>query len=1068
MKKKNLLSLCLSALLCAQLICPLTASASGGTTKLGDINGDGKINPTDYIALRKSLLSGIALPKNTADINGDGKINSADYVALRMHILGIKPIVEPENKIVRTAVSAGCSYKIDGNNAGKSYPDSYNIELTDGSYAPSNTTSYNNPKFVGLEKSGSITVDLGTIRNTITEFEFSFLSVNDAGIMPPSRVSVSISGNGVTWTAVGDMSLNTKPINGTDKATLEVSAPITAKFVRFTYTSQTYWVFVDEVTVYANMPAGDTFNVADSTLNAYKHDISDNERQANIKKMRSNIKVDTSKGLVSLSEGMPYSLSNKSTPFDAMKDNGKMLTDGNCGVTFEDGSFAAFYADKEQAITLDLGSVNNDISIFSLSAYLKAPSNVYLPSYVDIAVSVDGKSYYSIGRLYSPTSGTEGVYSFEYKSDYCIKARYIRYTVGASGGKYTLVSEVSASAYREYIGGFYPDVKLDTSDTGPWPTPTTTVTNLILGKKLQIEPHLNLQTLINPEYNTPATSKLLTDGKSAQSSYCYDGTWFHCVGASGRYFYFDLGHISALKYVSGGLLHNSSWGIFAPNVKIHLSEDGINWYSVGSYYPSTKNGERRDNFRITFDKTYKARFVCFDIEITSHAFLDELSVYGCKSTNGATALKDSGLKRFEKTDHMNTSLYYQAPSEDLLHGVNDVVLAYYNSSKLDEEFFRPYVGYIVDGKAKDTMFDGFLFLPNPSELINGGKPDFESDMEEWIDLEDKLFIKGQNLDALNRAAGRVKKELGLSNYKYKFFVSIAHPSPKVTNFGDINGDGKSESLASVKGRLDAVKWYVERFYSMYDPADYPNLEFAGWYWFHESMDINDGDPDVIKATSDYLHSIGDQLFWIPYFTAEGYTRWKEVGFDVCCMQPNYAFDESIGNKRLDEAAELIKMYNMCIEIETDGRALTEDIFFKKYLGYLSGGITNGYMKEAIHMYYEAGGLFAKAYKDPDRGRIMYDYTYQFIKKSLTGGPKAPQSVSLKCRKNSPLSHVASSDSLAEVVITQMPSHGTVTVNGDGSVTYYPGRDFVGTDSFKIAASDYIGLSEDAVITVQVG
>ena len=148
----------------------------------------------------------------------------------------------------------------------------------------------------------------------------------------------------------------------------------------------------------------------------------------------------------------------------------------------------------------------------------------------------------------------------------------------------------------------------------------------------------------------------------------------------------------------------------------------------------------------------------------------------------------------------------------------------------------------------DTMFDGFLFLPTPGEMIKGGRPDFTSVKEEWEDLENKLFIKGQNLDALNKAAGKVKNELGLKDYKYKFYISIAHPSMHVTDFGDINGDGKSESLRTVEARIEAVKWYVRRFYEMYDPADYPNLEFAGWYWFHESIDTFEGDPEVIKGT----------------------------------------------------------------------------------------------------------------------------------------------------------------------------------------------------------------------------
>ena len=290
----------------------------------------------------------------------------------------------------------------------------------------------------------------------------------------------------------------------------------------------------------------------------------------------------------------------------------------------------------------------------------------------------------------------------------------------------------------------------------------------------------------------------------------------------------------------------------------------------------------------------------------------------------------------------------------------------------------------------------------------------------------------------------------------------------VTDFGDINGDGKSESLRTVDARIEAVKWYVRRFYEMYDPADYPNLEFAGWYWFHESIDTFEGDPEVIKGTSDYLHTIGDQLFWIPYFCAEGYQTWKDVGFDVCCMQPNFAFDERVGIKRLETAADIIRMNNMCIEIEADYRALDNDVFFRKYLGYLAGGVEFGYMKDSLHMYYEAGGLFGSAANSTGKPRIIYDATYQFIKKNLRSKPEAPAKKTVSCRKNTPATGRVISDGINTLLITKQPSHGTVTSNGDGTFTYYPNKGYTGEDSFSVAANDYIGTSDSTTITVKIG
>lgn len=57
----------------------------------GDTNGDGKINITDMIAVKQSILGKTALSgiqKNAADVNGDGKINITDFIKIKASILG--------------------------------------------------------------------------------------------------------------------------------------------------------------------------------------------------------------------------------------------------------------------------------------------------------------------------------------------------------------------------------------------------------------------------------------------------------------------------------------------------------------------------------------------------------------------------------------------------------------------------------------------------------------------------------------------------------------------------------------------------------------------------------------------------------------------------------------------------------------------------------------------------------------------------------------------------------------------------------------------------------------------
>ncbi|HEX9059954.1 MAG TPA: family 43 glycosylhydrolase [Clostridia bacterium] len=63
------------------------------TIAYGDVNGDGRINSTDYALIRRYILETIdAFPYENgvkaADLNGDNKINSTDYALLKRYILG--------------------------------------------------------------------------------------------------------------------------------------------------------------------------------------------------------------------------------------------------------------------------------------------------------------------------------------------------------------------------------------------------------------------------------------------------------------------------------------------------------------------------------------------------------------------------------------------------------------------------------------------------------------------------------------------------------------------------------------------------------------------------------------------------------------------------------------------------------------------------------------------------------------------------------------------------------------------------------------------------------------------
>jgi beta-N-acetylglucosaminidase len=71
-------------------------SSGGGNVdteaiKVGDVNNDGKISPTDYVLIKNHIMQIKELQsereKKSADVNKDGKISPTDYVLIKNHIM---------------------------------------------------------------------------------------------------------------------------------------------------------------------------------------------------------------------------------------------------------------------------------------------------------------------------------------------------------------------------------------------------------------------------------------------------------------------------------------------------------------------------------------------------------------------------------------------------------------------------------------------------------------------------------------------------------------------------------------------------------------------------------------------------------------------------------------------------------------------------------------------------------------------------------------------------------------------------------------------------------------------
>lgn len=241
----------------------------------------------------------------------------------------------------------------------------------------------------------------------------------------------------------------------------------------------------------------------------------------------------------------------------------------------------------------------------------------------------------------------------------------------------------------------------------------------------------------------------------------------------------------------------------------------------------------------------------------------------------------------------------------------------YELPSRNKDDFKPMLAYRTPEGVYDKnrqLFDAFLFL---TQVVDGAKTqDGETTMRHWRKLMDNWFRAGADVPALHAALTELDREPGGPPRRpIKVIFCIPWLSPAVTDFGDVDGDGKSENLAN-KSEVDKVlRWFLGELETRLKA--YPELELWGLYWMREDVEH---DAANLRIAADILHGKNLKFLWIPYFRAANWDRWREFGFDVAIMQSNYAFTSKLsgGNSRrnrLDVTADLCKAHGMGVEIE---------------------------------------------------------------------------------------------------------------------------------------------------------
>ena len=764
---------------------------------------------------------------------------------------------------------------------------------------------------------------------------------------------------------------------------------------------------------------------------------------------------------------------------------GKALTDGVRTQIFDTQSWVGFNGREPVTLTFDLGEVVDGLADFEVGAFEERDYGIGLPAAVAVSVSTDGENFSWIGSVLAPAevSGTEA-YPFTLRLAGTVSARYIRYEIGAPSNTWLFIDEVTAVRYGAgadgptsgEVGDYYGDTNIpEITEPEYWDPSESDYAqerNLIAGLPQQIEQLAPFSAEVATTfYNSKEDAAMLTDGKFAGQAAYSDPAYFRFTGGLGRTILYDLGRESAVSSFAGSFLYELSTAVGLPRrLLIKASQNGVDWQTI-HVTEAFKTSETAARVEVAeaFAQTYRARYIEFVFPVNTHVYCDELAVYGTKR------IPDDAADIV--ADAVEVAVYpdkYITPDDFL--GVNNMLLSYNHDpasasgGKTTAEEYMPFVGYYDrGGKLADTFFDSFLFLPYGA-YVNEENGDFAA----WNAYVDNVFAEDANINALSEAAERVSEGLG-RDVRVSVFFSILYTWPDKTSFGDVDDDGVIEDFSKAEDRKKAIKWIIDEQLSRFEAGGYDNLDLLGFYWYEEQVTYTDPhELELIRYASDYVHSLGYKLMWIPWYCAPGYTDWKELGFDMACMQPNYAFSGQATVERLYDNAETTRRLGMCVEIEIGQYDAQADIL--RYKEYLAVGAETGYM-DAVKCYYQAGmpGAFYAAWKsaDPFVNSVYHD-TYLFAKgkydSNETAGGAIADPSDLEMDTTSGRGVTGSlnveTESDYHVRIETSPKYGTLRFGG-GTVTYTPLAGFAGTDTFTVYLEYIHGDSKTATVTVRV-
>ncbi|MFO7945559.1 MAG: DUF4855 domain-containing protein [Armatimonadota bacterium] len=296
--------------------------------------------------------------------------------------------------------------------------------------------------------------------------------------------------------------------------------------------------------------------------------------------------------------------------------------------------------------------------------------------------------------------------------------------------------------------------------------------------------------------------------------------------------------------------------------------------------------------------------------------------------------------------------------------------------------------YVANGEG--WLFDAFLFLHQRTHTgrstMNG-----KTDRADWEGQLDTWFAPERDLHALDAAIEAAQQQHGPVAPRQVIF-SIPYPNRQVTDFGDVDGDGVTESLAVEEGRSAVARWYIAEAERRFEAAGFRHLQLWGFYWMAENAST--ADIEVARQFSDTAHAAGKRMLWIPWFMAPNWDRWRDMGIDVAIMQPNYAFLSThhgkIRRNRLILNARAARREGLGVEIELP-MAWNQPGADRLFRHYLRDGAADreGYQQAATAYYLGSNAVEQTARSDEPQARVIYDDLCAYVQNETVAEPDTP-------------------------------------------------------------------------------